>query len=127
MSSLRSKKGFTLIELLIVVVIIGILATILISRFSGAKDAAYAASVNSVAQQVSQAVMAYNALQTTADICDTQAKLEGMADDLTVAKLAGAQITCTCDGTDWTITHAMIPANTATVNATSGAITAATL
>ena len=127
MSGLRSKKGFTLIELLIVVVIIGILATILISRFSGAKDAAYAASVNSVAQQVSQAVMAYNALQTTADICDTQAKLEGMADDLTVAKLAGAQITCVYAAPDWTITHSQIPANTATVNATTGAITPASL
>ncbi len=127
MTSLRSKKGFTLIELLIVVVIIGILATVLISRFSGAKDAAYAGAVNSVAQQVSQACMAHNALQVDGTICDTQAKLEAMANDLTVAKCAAAQITCAYAGGVWTITHAQIPANSATVDATTGSITAATL
>jgi len=43
----RSTKGFTLIELLIVVVIIGILATIAIPKFQGVKEKAYIASMQS--------------------------------------------------------------------------------
>jgi prepilin-type N-terminal cleavage/methylation domain-containing protein len=42
-----SAKGFTLIELLIVVVIIGILATIAIPKFQGVKEKAYIASMQS--------------------------------------------------------------------------------
>ncbi len=61
MRGLRSTKGFTLIELLIVVVIIGILATVLISRFSGVKDSAYLAHCNTLADQVKLAAMAYTA------------------------------------------------------------------
>jgi len=124
MTGLRSKKGFTLIELLIVVVIIGILATILITRFTGAKEAAYAAAVNSVAQQVSQACMAYNSLQTDGSICDDITKLQSIAEDLAAVM---DQITLAFAGGVWTVTHSQIPANTATVNATTGAITQATL
>jgi prepilin-type N-terminal cleavage/methylation domain-containing protein len=43
----HNKKGFTLIELLIVVVIIGILASIAIPKFANTKDKAYIAQMKS--------------------------------------------------------------------------------
>lgn len=123
MSSLRSRKGFTLIELLIVVVIIGILATILISRFSGAKEAAYVASINSVAQQVSQAVMGYNTLQTDGDIADDITKVQSIAEDLA---LSMDQVTLAYAAGVWTVSHSQTTA-TATVDGTTGQVTAAVL
>ncbi len=43
----RNVRGFTLIELLIVIVIIGILATIAIPKFSTTKEQAYLAAMKS--------------------------------------------------------------------------------
>jgi prepilin-type N-terminal cleavage/methylation domain-containing protein len=43
----RSRGGFTLIELLIVVVVIGILATIAIPKFSAMREKSYIAAVTS--------------------------------------------------------------------------------
>jgi len=44
---MSNKKGFTLIELLIVVVIIGILASIAIPKFANTKDKAFVAAMKS--------------------------------------------------------------------------------
>ena len=123
MSSLRSRKGFTLIELLIVVVIIGILATILISKFSGTKEAAYVGQINAVAQQVGAAVGAYNALQTTSDVCDTFTKLNSMADDL-VASMGQVNLAVVTGTAIWTISHD-VSSKTATVVAATAVVTIA--
>ena len=53
------KSGFTLIELLIVVVIIGILATIAIPKFAATKDKSKLASVRSDVRNVMTAQEAY--------------------------------------------------------------------
>jgi prepilin-type N-terminal cleavage/methylation domain-containing protein len=56
---IRSKSGFTLIELLIVVVIIGILATIAIPKFAATKDKSKLASVRTDLRNVMTAQEAY--------------------------------------------------------------------
>jgi prepilin-type N-terminal cleavage/methylation domain-containing protein len=43
----RTRKGFTLIELLIVLVILGIMATIAVTKFSNSKRKAYTAAMKS--------------------------------------------------------------------------------
>jgi prepilin-type N-terminal cleavage/methylation domain-containing protein len=53
------RKGFTLIELLIVVVIIGILASIAIPKFANTKEKAYIASMKSDLRNLVTAEEAY--------------------------------------------------------------------
>ncbi|PYO42100.1 MAG: pilin [Gemmatimonadetes bacterium] len=54
-----SRRGFTLIELLIVVVIIGLLATIAIPKFSNTKEKAYVASMKSDLRNLATAEEAF--------------------------------------------------------------------
>jgi prepilin-type N-terminal cleavage/methylation domain-containing protein len=130
MASLRSNKGFTLIELLIVVVIVGILATVLISRFSGAKDSAYLANINAIAGQVSQAAMAYEANSVTNTQATTVAHLQTIATELAAEM---GQVNLANDGTDWSITHDVLDTKygvgtvAATVDMTTGIVTAGVL
>jgi type IV pilus assembly protein PilA len=53
------RQGFTLIELLIVVVIIGIIASIAIPKFSNTKEQAYLASMKSDLRNLMSAQEAY--------------------------------------------------------------------
>jgi type IV pilus assembly protein PilA len=54
-----SRNGFTLIELLIVVVIIGLLATIAIPKFSNTKEKAYIGSMKSDLRNLATAEEAF--------------------------------------------------------------------
>ena len=54
-----SRHGFTLIELLIVVVIIGLLATIAIPKFSNTKEKAYVAAMKSDLRNLATAEEAF--------------------------------------------------------------------
>ena len=56
---MRNHRGFTLIELLIVVVIIGLLASIAIPKFSATKDKAKMASVKTDIRNIMTAEEAY--------------------------------------------------------------------
>ena len=58
-TAVRSRRGFTLIELLIVVVIIGILASIAIPKFANTKEKAYLASMKSDLRNLATAEEAY--------------------------------------------------------------------
>jgi prepilin-type N-terminal cleavage/methylation domain-containing protein len=59
MRGLRKKKGFTLIELLIVVVIIGILASIAIPKFANTKAKARLAAIKTDLKNLATAQEAY--------------------------------------------------------------------
>jgi len=68
-----SRKGFTLIELLIVVVIIGLLASIAIPKFAATKDKARMASVKSDLRNSMTAQEAYFAdYNTFGDLAQIQ-------------------------------------------------------
>ena len=57
--TVRRSRGFTLIELLMVIVIIGILVTVLIPRYSKARDRAYVAAMTSELRNLATAEESY--------------------------------------------------------------------
>ena len=100
----RSKAGFTLIELLIVVVIIGILATIAIPKFAATKDKAKLASVRTDLRNVMTAQEAYWAdFGTFATIAQLQ-----LATNYTFSLANTAAIAPSVSGYTATITNSTI-------------------
>jgi type IV pilus assembly protein PilA len=104
---LRNRQaGFTLIELLIVVVIIGILATIAIPKFAATKDKAKLGAVRSDLRNIMTAQEAYWADFTT---FATMAQLQA-ATNFTLSSGNTGSISATASGYTATITNSTISA-----------------
>lgn len=100
----RNTAGFTLIELLIVVVIIGILASIAVRKFAATKDKAKLASIRSDLRNVMTAQEAYFAdFNTYATLGQLQT-----ATNYTFSGGNSAAVTATVTGYTATITNSSI-------------------
>ena len=125
MRGLRNSKGFTLIELLIVVVIIGILATVLISRFTGAKDSAYLAHSNTMADAVKTAAIGYSTSRLDGAAATKISQLAKINSDI-AATVNDMKLTIA--NSVLTIDHQKITESTkAAVNLATGVVTPASL
>jgi prepilin-type N-terminal cleavage/methylation domain-containing protein len=75
MVSLKNKKGFTIVELLIVIVVIGILATLVIVTFTGiqqkARNSQRQTDINAVDSHVEAFYAQYGAYPTYTQLNDT--------------------------------------------------------
>jgi type IV pilus assembly protein PilA len=93
-----NRKGFTLIELLIVVVIIGILASIAIPKFANTKEKAYLASMRADLRNLVTAEEAYfaDSVKYTSNL-GTQYN--------TTTGVVGPTIQVTGDGWTATVSH----------------------
>ena len=100
----NKTAGFTLIELLIVVVIIGLLATIAIPKFAATKDKAKLASIRSDLRNIMTAQEAYTAdYSTFATLAQLQA-----ATNYTFSPGNSAAVAASVTGYSATITNTSI-------------------
>jgi prepilin-type N-terminal cleavage/methylation domain-containing protein len=101
-----NNRGFTLIELLIVVVIIGILASIAIPKFANTKEKAYIASMKSDLRNFVTAEEAYFAdslKYTTSVSCANPAPAGSVAFCTTVGNTLGTITTGAGTQAGWTV------------------------
>lgn len=82
MVSLKNKKGFTIVELLIVIVVIGILATLVIVTFTGiqqkARNSERQTDINAVDSHVEAFHAQYGAYPTSAQLGNTAWRVKYM-------------------------------------------------
>ena len=75
LKKMRDSKGFTIVELLIVIVVIGILATLVVTTYSGieakARDSKRQADVKAIQTQLEAFYASNNYYPSTADINDS--------------------------------------------------------
>ncbi|MDN5274407.1 MAG: ral secretion pathway protein [Candidatus Saccharibacteria bacterium] len=100
MKDLGMQKGFTVIELVIVIVVIGILATIGILSYGSAQKKAYDASVQSDLESISGELEAYRARVDTANPSQQFPR--------TKVNLESLEIQATKNAYDTTISYNMI-------------------
>ncbi len=107
MFSLKKQKGFTIVELLIVIVVIGILATLVIVTFSGiqqkGRNSQRQTDINAVASHVEAYYAETGTYPTAAMINDSAfraAKMKGLDPEaLKDPKATGADIAATAAST----------------------------
>lgn len=116
----KKQSGFTLIEVLMVVVIIGILASLIVPRFSSAPEKAIVAEANQMLGAMIRAQIAnvdgggnFSALLDTDATSDTKWGRLGMkAPGAAVASGTGPKFTYTCTSPSCTATRKDQPAKT---------------
>lgn len=113
----RKQSGFTIVELLIVIVVIGILAAIVITTFTGVqkkgRDADRKSDVNAIYSQVEVYFAQNSKYPTLANLNDgtwRDANVKGLSDDTIHAPNSTTALQASGSGTDYYV-YTTTPAN----------------
>ena len=113
----RKQSGFTIVELLIVIVVIGILAAIIITTFTGvqkkARDADRKSDINAIYSQVEVYFAQNSKYPTLANLNDStwrDANVKGLTTDATQAPGSTTDLQASGSGTDYYV-YTATPAN----------------